>query len=170
MANEAPEDRIRDPGHGRQHGRRSNQHRSQAHLGRDDAALTRIVLPGFGGRVSAVEVSSATTGLVAVALRHGELWPLHQVAAGERLTVIVTVRRPGWVGWLVGHTQRRSFTLVTPSAHLLGRWLQVTPGSPVTVAFDRPVVLVSFRGSSTRLSKPLAAVPVGVKATMLLRW
>jgi peptidoglycan hydrolase-like protein with peptidoglycan-binding domain len=134
----------------------------QAHLGRDDAALTRIVLPGFGGRVSAVEVSSATTGLVAVALRHGELWPLHQVAAGERLTVIVTVRRPGWVGWLVGHTQRRSFTLVTPSAHLLGRWLQVTPGSPVTVAFDRPVVLVSFRGSSTRLSKPLAAVPVGV--------
>ena len=136
----------------------------QAHLRESDAALTRLVLPGFAGHVTAVEVSSAAEGTVPVALRGGELWPLRRVAAGERLTVVVTVRRPGWAGWLVGHDQRRSFSVLTPSAHLLGRWLQVTSGSPVTVAFDTPVTLVSFQGSSTRLSAPRSVVPVGVAA------
>ena len=61
--------------------------------------------------------------------------------------------------------QRRSFAVLTPSAHLVGRWLQVASGTPVTVAFDRPVTLVSFHGSSTtRLSQPRAVVPVGVVA------
>ena len=99
----------------------------QVHLGQSDAALARLSLPGFAGRVTAVEVSSASEGTVPVALRQGELWPLRQVGAGERLTVVVTVRRPGWAGWLVGHDQRRSFSVLTPSAHLLGRWLQVQP-------------------------------------------
>ena len=136
----------------------------QVHLGQSDAALARLVLPGFAGRVTAVEVSSESDGAVPVALRHGELWPQRKLAAGERLTVVVTVRRPGWAGWLVGHHQRRSFSVLTPSAHLLGRWLQVASGSPVTVAFDTPVTLVSFQGTSTRLPAPRAVVPVGVAA------
>ena len=40
------------------------------------------------------------------------------LAAGERLTVELTVRRPGWAGWLVGHTATRTFTVETPVAHL----------------------------------------------------
>ena len=136
----------------------------QVRLAPSDAALARLTLPRFAGRISAVRVGSPGDGVVPVALRGGQLWPLCQVAAGERLSATVTVRRPGWVGWLVGHTQRRSFALVTPSANLLGRWLQVQAGSPVTVTFDRPVTLVSFRGSPTKLSSPRAVVALGVVA------
>ena len=109
----------------------------QVHLGQSDAALARLSLPGFAGRVTTVDVSSASEGTVPVALRDGELWPLRQVAAGERLTVVVTVRRPGWAGWLVGHDQRRSFSVAhaqrTPPRPLAAG---AASGSPVTVAFD----------------------------------
>ena len=56
--------------------------------------------------------------------------------SGKRLQVRVTVRRPGWAGWLVGHTETRTFTVETPVAHLSNQWLQVSAGAPVTVSFD----------------------------------
>jgi len=128
-------------------------------------ALARIALPGFAGRVSAVEVRSATGAPVAVRLRNAQLWPTEPLAAGERLTVGVTVRRPGWIAWLIGHTAKRSVSIETPQVHLLGRWLQVQPGAPVTVAFDTPVALVSLGGSpARRLGAPRTVVPVGVIA------
>ena len=135
----------------------------QVHLDPSATALAHLALPGFAGRITRVEVRSPA-GVVPVELRHGELWPTGQVAAGERLTVVVTVRRPGWAGWLVGHVQRRGFSVLTPSAHLLGRWLQAASGTVVTVAFDRPVALVAFQGSPRRLSRPSAVVPLGVVA------
>ena len=101
-----------------------------------DVALARVSVPRLAGRVTAIEVRLATGELVPTQLRNGDLWPQGKLGAGESLTVQVTVRRPGWAGWLVGKTQRRSFAITTPSVHLLGRWLQVQPGSPVTVAFD----------------------------------
>ena len=130
-------------------------------------ALARVVLPGFAGRVTAVDVRSAAGGQVPVQLRQGKLWPLRQLAAGERLTVELTVRRPGWAGWLLGGSERRSFTIETPSAHLLGRWLQVKAGAPVTVAFDTPVALVSLGGSAVRgrCPAPQTVVPLGVVAS-----
>jgi L,D-transpeptidase catalytic domain len=137
-----------------------------ARLGPDNDALAHVMLPGFAGRVVAVDVRSAAEGQVPVELRQGGLWPLTPLAAGERLTVEVTVQRPGWVGWLVGQSERRSFTIETPSAHLLARWLQVKPGAPVTVAFDRPVSVVSLGGSPARqLPAPQTVVSVGVVAS-----
>ena len=136
-----------------------------ARLASSNDALARVVLPGFAGRVTTVEVSSAAGAQVPVKLQGAKLWPQVQLAAGERLTVALTVRRPGWAGWLVGHAQRRSFTVVTPSAHLLGRWLQVEAGAPVTVAYDAPVALVSFGGSPARtLPAPQAVVALGMAA------
>lgn len=136
------------------------------HLRTSDQALARVALTGFAGRIVAVEASSTSEGHVPLRLAHGDLWPLRQVAAGARLTVEVTVRRPGWAGWLVGHVERRSFSIETPSAHLLGRWLQVKTGAPVTVSFDAPVTLVSLHGAATRrLATPQTVVPVGVIAS-----
>ena len=136
-----------------------------ARLASSNDALARVVLPGFAGRVTTVEVSSAAGTQVPVKLQGAKLWPQVKLAAGERVTVALTVRRPGWAGWLVGHTQRRSFTIDTPSAHLLGRWLQVEAGAPVTVAYDAPVALVSLGGAPARtLPAPQAVVPLGVAA------
>ena len=107
-----------------------------AHLGAPGNALARVVLPRFAGKIDAVAVRSAE--------RHGgagDAAGRRRRAAGHRrqrraLAVELTVRRPGWAAWLVGDIDRRTFTVETPSAHLLGRWLQVRPGGPVTVAFD----------------------------------
>jgi len=129
-------------------------------------ALGRVTLPGFAGRVTGVTVHSEAGRAVPVELRHGALWPLGKLAAGERLTVELTVRRPGWAGWLVGHSARRSFVIVTPSVHLRGRWLQVKTGAPVTVAFDAPVDHISFGGSPARsLATPQTVVGVGLVAS-----
>ena len=136
----------------------------RAHLGADDVGLARISLPGFAGRVTAVEVRSADGTALPVTLRHGQIWPLRTLDSGERVTVEVAVRRPGWAGWLVGRTERRTFTVETPRAHLLGHWLQVKEGAPVTVAFDAPVSRVSLAGA-VRSIAPRTVVPVGVIAT-----
>ena len=138
----------------------------QARLGPADDALARVVLPGFAGRVATIEVHSADGTRVPVRLRQGRLWPLRELAGGERLKVVLTVRRPGWASWLVGRSERRTFTIETPSAHLLVHWLQVKAGEPVTVAFDRPVSLVSLgKARPRRLASPRAVVPLGLVAT-----
>ena len=129
-------------------------------------ALARVTLPGFAGRVVAVRASSPGDGDVPLRLSQGQVWPLRRVAAGRPLTVQVTVHRPGWAGWLVGRVERRTFLVATPTAHLVGRWLQVKTGSPVTVAFDAPVTLVALRGSAARrLALPQRVVPIGVVAS-----
>jgi L,D-transpeptidase catalytic domain len=134
-----------------------------ARLGASGGALARIAVSGLAGRVVAVDVSSADGRRVPVRLRQGALVPRHRLGSGDRLTVNVTVRRPGWAGWLVGSTERSRFAIETPSAHLLGRWLQVKVGAPVTVAFDRPVSLVSLgQAAPHRLATPQAVVPLGV--------
>jgi hypothetical protein len=138
----------------------------KVHLRPGAQALARVTLPGFAGRVVAVQASSPGEGDVPLRLSDGQIWPLRRVAAGRPLTVQVTVRRPGWAGWLVGHLERRTFTVATPTAHLVGRWLQIRTGSPVTVAFDAPVTLVALRGSAARrLAVPQKVVPIGVVAS-----
>ena len=131
-----------------------------------NVALARVALPHFAGRITAVTVSSRSGQPIPVQLRRGELWPQRKLVAGELLSVEVTVRRPGWAGWLVGASKRRSFTLRTPQAQLLGRFLEVKEGSPVTVAFDAPVEMVSLSGSPARaLPSPRTVVALGVVAS-----
>ena len=87
---------------------------------------------------------------------------------GEQLTVDVTVKRPAWAGWLVGHTDHKTFHVVTPSAELRGRWLEVPAGKPVTVSFDQPVRLVVLRdatGPARCVSRAAASVSVGFVAS-----
>ena len=128
-------------------------------------ALARVELPGYAGRVTAIDVHSADGLRVPVRLARGGLWPLHRLSVGQRLTVTVTTRRPGWAGWLVGHNSRRSFTIETPRAHLLGRWTQVKVGAPISVSFDTPVARVSLGGAPARsLPSPRAVVSLGLVA------
>lgn len=137
----------------------------RAGLDPDDAALAGVSLPRFAGDVEEVVVHTAQGKNVPVRLRQGKLWPVHRVAVGARLTVVLTVQKPGWAGWLVGHRERRTFTIETPATHLRGRWLEVKAGAPVTVAFDALVSAVSFGGARVRrLAEPQKVVPVGVVA------
>jgi hypothetical protein len=127
-------------------------------LRESDTALARIALPGYGGTVTDVSVRDSSGVAVPVSLRKGNVWPLQSLASGERLTLELTVRRPGWAGWLVGARERRTFTVVTPKARLLQRWLQVRPGAPVTVSFDEPVSRVAIGQAAPRLIAPRSVV------------
>jgi L,D-transpeptidase catalytic domain len=137
-----------------------------ARLGEPGDALARVELPRFAGKLAGVEVHAADGSEVPVALRNGEVVPRGTVGSGERVEVELTVHRPAWAAWLVGDTDHRSFTVETPTAHLLGRWLQIRPGGPVTVAFDKPVSVVSLAGKPARqLPQPRSAVPIGLVAS-----
>ena len=134
----------------------------------DGEALARVSLSGYAGRVSDVVVLNSAGKAVPVAFRDGRLWPERLLPVDETLTVGLTVRRPGWAGWLVGRTTKKRFEVRTPSAHLRGRWLQIRPGTPVTVSFDAPVRLVSLnqagRARTLRFARAHRTVGIGVLA------
>jgi hypothetical protein len=130
-------------------------------LSGSDVALARVGLPAFAGKVTAVSVRDSTGVAIPVLLRHGEIWPLHFLASGERLTVELTILRPGWVGWLVGDRERRAFTIVTPRARLLHRLLHVRTGAGVAVSFDVPVTRLAIGHVAPRLVAPRSVVALG---------
>ena len=134
-------------------------------LGASDSSLAGVELPGFAGSVVAVDVRSPDGRGVPVRLHDGGIWPRHDLAGAERLTVVLTVRRPAWAAWLVGRTERRTLMIETPEAHPLGRWLQVKAGRPVRIGFDAPVSRVRLGHERVRrLARASAVVPVGVVA------
>ncbi len=126
------------------------------HLGTPGDALASVVAPRFAGTVTGAELRTADGTKVPVRLQDGKVVPLVKVGSGERVSVRLAVKRPGWAAWLVGHTDHRTFTVETPTAHLLGRWLQVKAGGPVTVAFDTPVAQVSFANHTPRTLRAAA--------------
>ena len=135
----------------------------------DDNALAHIVQPTYAGKVSNVVVRGPSGSTIPVAVRQGRLWPEKQLAADEQLTVELTVRRPGWAGWLVGKTARTSLVVRTPNAHLRGRWLEIRSGAPVVASFDTPVRVVVLRVNgrlrTVRFDRPRTTVDTGVVAT-----
>ncbi len=135
----------------------------------DTQALARIVEPGYAGDVSSVVVRRPDGTRVPVAVRHGRLWPKKALPVGEKLTVELTVRRPGWAGWLVGDTASADLVVRTPEARLRGRWLEIGAGEPVVARFDTPVrqVVLNVDGHqrTLRFAHPRRTVDVGVSAT-----
>ena len=129
-------------------------------LAPSESALARVALPGFAGRVASVEVRSPDGASVPAAYRDGRIWPLRRLDSGERLTVTVTVRRPGLASWLVGDDDTRAFTVVTPRAQLLRRWLEVLHSRPATATFSIPVSRVKLGGGRPRLIAASSSLPL----------
>src|SRR5262249_13873907 len=102
-------------------------------------ALAHVTVPGYGQTIASVTARAADGTKVPVKVKDGKVWPLAKLPAGEKITVRLTVKRPGWAGWLVGGTEVRTAVITTPVVHLRGQWLQVKPGTPVAVTFDAPV-------------------------------
>jgi len=129
------------------------------------SALVRLSVPRYAGTAT-VRVSTPAGAPVPTRLRQGLVWPRRVLPSGQRLVVTVTVQRPHWARWLVGRTETKRFTVETPVASLRARVLQVVPGNPVRIAFDRPVHVVWLgKGRPlTRLAYAKTIVPVGVTA------
>jgi len=117
---------------------------SGATLAADATALARVDVQPFGGTLERTRAFGPDGRRIPLALRGGRLTPRLRLTPGERVSVEVVVRRPGWLGWALGREHRERRTVRAPVAHVSERWLTVPPGSVVRVEFDRSVSAVAY--------------------------
>ncbi len=120
---------------------------SHASLTTDASALARVSMPAGGGTVQSVSVVTGPgSRAVPVQMRGDRIWPTKLIPAGEKLTVELTVRRPGWISWWGGGTQILHMSLTAPTASLRSHYLTVRGNAPLNLRFKAPVaVLVTTR-------------------------
>ncbi len=130
------------------------------------SGLAGISLPGFSGHVERLTVTTADGKRLPIDLRGHTVWPRARIAPGERVTVTVETRRPGWIGWLVGRQETKTTTVVTPVAHIRSTLLRPRRGSVVTVRFAEPVARVLVGSARRRgLGDGRSVVPLGIRAS-----
>jgi hypothetical protein len=128
--------------------------------------LAAVSLPGYAGTVESVAVTGPSGKLLPIVVRDGSVWPRERLAPGEHLTVTVEIRRPGWIGWLVGRRVERKVEVVTPMPRVRSTLLQPKRGGAVTVRFAEPVSRVAIgRGRERELGPGRTSVPLGVIAS-----
>ena len=115
-----------------------------ATLSGDATALARVELQPLGGTLESARAFAPDGKQIPLSARNGRLLPQTRLKPGERVSVEVVVRRPGWLAWALGRTRRERLTVRTPVARLRERWLTVPAGSALRVAFDRPVSAIAY--------------------------
>jgi len=139
-------------------------------LAGDPTALARVTVQPLGGTIERVRAYGPDGQRVPLRVDGGRLIPLQRLAPGERVSVDVEVRRPGWLGWALGSERKEQLTLRAPVARVTERWMTVPSGAEVRVSFDRPVSAVSY-GSSTgglthhTLSSARSSISLGPQAS-----
>lgn len=122
-------------------------------------ALASLSKPLGGGQV--VSVSAYSGGVpksVPVKLSGNQIWPTRPVSPGERITVLATVKRPGWIAWLSGSEQHVRLSVVAPVAHVTSRFLTRQAGAPLMVDFAHPVTVAGAGSPGTDFDpRPLSA-------------
>ena len=138
---------------------------SGARLAGDSEALARVEVQPLGGTVESARAFGPDGRRIPLVVRGGRLTPQERLLPGERVTVEVVVRRPGWLGWALGKEHRERLTVPTPVAAVSQRWLTVASGAALHVRFDQPVSSVAY-GPPGRLTRE---VPAGSRITVTLR-
>jgi hypothetical protein len=141
---------------------------SGASLQGDPTALAHLTSQPLAGSIESARAFGPTGKQIPLSVHNGRLTPEKKLTPGERVSVEVVVKRPGWLSWALGKQRRETLTLHAPVAHVKERWLTVSQGSPVKVSFDQPVARVAY-GDSTRLthrrlSTPSSTLDLGSRA------
>jgi peptidoglycan hydrolase-like protein with peptidoglycan-binding domain len=138
---------------------------SRATLSTDPTALARLQLKSLAGTLREARAYAPDGREIPLRLSQDRLTPMTTLRPGERITVDVTVRRPGWIGWALGSTHTEHLTVRAPTAPVTHQWLTVPQGSPVSVTFAQPVVKVAYtyNGRVTHLAffRPEQSVTLG---------
>ena len=141
---------------------------ARASLTSDSTALASVGLPLGGGKIESVTVVTGPhQQRIPVVVRGDKIWPQGKVPADEVVSLQVVVKRPGWVAWLAGSTQRLALTMRTPVASLRSHYLTVKAGAPLSLQFKQPIKVISYGSAGTlnsagRLKRHVLATPQSV--------
>jgi peptidoglycan hydrolase-like protein with peptidoglycan-binding domain len=116
---------------------------SGATLSTDPVALARYEIGAFGGTIEQVHAYGRHERPIPMSVHDGKLMPKTRITPGERVSIDLIVRRPGWLGWLVGDEDHQDLTLRAPAAQVRSRWLTVGAATP-RVSFNQPVRNVAY--------------------------
>ncbi|MGH2872965.1 MAG: hypothetical protein ACRDL5_10960, partial [Solirubrobacteraceae bacterium] len=124
---------------------------SKATLSADATAIAKVNLPFGAGSIRSVSVVTGPHSQpVPVTLRDDPtIMPTTTVPANERLEIQVVVKRPGWISWLAGSTQRLDLTVTTPVASLRSHYVTLSHGGALELHFRAPISAYAY-GSSAR--------------------
>ena len=150
---------------------------ARAHLTAAPGAIAHVQMPFGGGTIARLSVVTGPHSQpVPARVADGLVYPDGPVAAGARLQVQVVVRRPGWISWLSGSTQRLVLNVTTPAASLTSHYVTLTRSGDLVLRFRAPVAVYAFgpsRAAMTRreLVAPSATITLphrGPAGTMLV--
>jgi hypothetical protein len=118
---------------------------SGATLVEDASALARVEVQPLGGSLLSARAFGPDGSPIPLSVSAGRLTPRSLLSSGEEVTVVVVVRRPAWLAWVLGHSRTERLKLRTPAAHLTQRWLTIARDAPVRLRFAEPVAKLSYR-------------------------
>jgi hypothetical protein len=133
--------------------------------------LATVKLPFGGGTIqSVVATGGVEDKVLAVRMSGDTVLPVGNIPGGEKVTVIVTIKRPGWISWVAGKTQQVRLTVTTPAAKLRNQYVTVRAGRPIVLRYSTAVARVSYgpTGGSVKtltLTKPSRTVAIPESAT-----
>ena len=118
---------------------------SGATLAGDPVALARVEVQPLGGSLVSARAFGPGGARIPLATAGGRLEPRTLLAPGEAVTVVVVVRRPGWLGWVLGRSRTERLSLRTPVTHLEQQWPTLAAHAPLRLRFAAPVDRVGYR-------------------------
>ena len=98
-------------------------------------ALARVEVQPLGGSLVSARAFGPDGTPVPLSVSAGRLLPRRLLTPGESVTVVTVVRRPGWLGWALGHTRTERLTVRAPLPQLSQRWLTVAAHAPLRLRF-----------------------------------
>ncbi len=131
---------------------------AKASLTTDTDALAKIGMPLGGGTVQSVSVVTGphSRAVPVKVVGDPEILPRGTVAAGQRFSVRVVVRRPGWISWLAGQTETLTRTVTPPAATLRSRFLTLTDSNHLSLHFTQPIRVIAY-GARGHLARHVLA-------------
>jgi peptidoglycan hydrolase-like protein with peptidoglycan-binding domain len=127
---------------------------ASASLTADPQALAKVGMPLGGGKVTRiVAVTSPKSQTVPVALRGDRIWLTGTIPAGTRIAITVIVKRPGWISWLAGSSEKLHLLVVAPTAKLTQSYVTLSSRAPLRLHFTQPVSVVWYGPTADQLSR-----------------
>jgi peptidoglycan hydrolase-like protein with peptidoglycan-binding domain len=140
-------------------------HLAGASIGNDPEGLAHLSLGSFGGSYVHGYVVTATGKHVALVRTGDVLTPAAQLAAGQQVQVVATVKSPGALAWALGKERRLRMSVKTPDAVVDSRWVFAQADGTVPVTFTSKVSRVSYvvkhQPSVRKLATPAKTFSLG---------